>query len=118
MAAKTAPKVVTLYCSFCRRSSKQVDKLVGGPGVYICDACIAACVAVLDGDPGAGFGGWGSLDDDTLLGSLRPAGVCMKSLDESIRLQVGALRERGVTWQRIADELGVTRQAAQQRFGD
>jgi ATP-dependent protease Clp ATPase subunit len=30
-----------LHCSFCRRSEHQVDKLVGGPGVYICDACIA-----------------------------------------------------------------------------
>jgi ATP-dependent Clp protease ATP-binding subunit ClpX len=105
-----------LYCSFCRRSSKVVDKLVGGPGVYICDRCIGACVDVLDGKPGAGFAGWSSLDDDTLLDSLTPAGACLDALDTSIRDQVTALRERGVTWQRIADELGVTRQAVHQRF--
>lgn len=40
------------------------------------------------------------------------------SLDSSIRDQVGALRHRGITWQRIADELGVTRQATQQRSSD
>jgi len=112
----------TLYCSFCRRSSKQVDQLVAGPGVHICDACIRTCVAVVDAKPGetaagSGFAGWPSLDERTLLTSLVPAGACLDALDASIRDQVGALRDRGVTWQLIADELGVTRQAVQQRFG-
>ncbi len=31
---------VDLACSFCRKSQQQVRKLVGGPGVYICDECI------------------------------------------------------------------------------
>jgi hypothetical protein len=112
------------YCSFCRNSSDQVTRLVGGPGVHICDVCVGLCVGVLDaaaGKPAKNyppppFGGWGTLDDDTLLKSLTPAGACLASLDASIRDQVGALRDRGVTWQRIADELGVTRQAAHQRF--
>jgi ClpX C4-type zinc finger protein len=30
----------TLTCTFCRKSEHQVRKLVAGPGVYICDACI------------------------------------------------------------------------------
>lgn len=29
-----------LSCSFCRRSEHQVEKLVAGVGVYICDACV------------------------------------------------------------------------------
>jgi ATP-dependent Clp protease ATP-binding subunit ClpX len=29
-----------LTCTFCRKSEEQVCKLVAGPGVYICDACI------------------------------------------------------------------------------
>jgi ATP-dependent protease Clp ATPase subunit len=29
----------TLACSFGRRSAAEVDKLVAGPGVYICDRC-------------------------------------------------------------------------------
>jgi hypothetical protein len=28
-------------CSFCDRSQKEVRKLIAGPTVYICDACIA-----------------------------------------------------------------------------
>jgi hypothetical protein len=30
----------SLTCTFCRRSEHQVRKLVAGPGVYICDACV------------------------------------------------------------------------------
>jgi ATP-dependent protease Clp ATPase subunit len=35
-------------CSFCRRPHGQVDKLVSGPGVYICDACVAAAQRAID----------------------------------------------------------------------
>ncbi len=31
---------VDLACSFCGKSQKQVKKLIGGPGVYICDECV------------------------------------------------------------------------------
>ena len=30
-----------LRCSFCRKSETGVTKLVAGPNVYICDACVA-----------------------------------------------------------------------------
>jgi ribosomal protein L37AE/L43A len=29
-----------LRCSFCGRTSDQVERLVAGPSVYICDECI------------------------------------------------------------------------------
>jgi ATP-dependent Clp protease ATP-binding subunit ClpX len=36
-------------CSFCRHSSSEVGPLVASPaGVFICDACIEHCRAVLD----------------------------------------------------------------------
>ncbi|MGZ3288296.1 MAG: ClpX C4-type zinc finger protein [Xanthobacteraceae bacterium] len=37
-----------LRCSFCGRTSDQVERLVAGPSVYICDECIKTCVAVLE----------------------------------------------------------------------
>src|SRR3954463_13108087 len=37
-----------LRCSFCGRNSDQVERLVAGPSVYICDECIKTCVAVLE----------------------------------------------------------------------
>jgi hypothetical protein len=30
-------------CSFCGKSPQQVGKLIAGPGVYICNECIALC---------------------------------------------------------------------------
>jgi hypothetical protein len=39
-----------------------------------------------------------------------------KHLDEAIQHAVERQRDRGVTWQRIGDALGITRQAAQERF--
>jgi len=34
----------TLHCSFCRKSEHRVRKLVAGPGVYICDECVAIAI--------------------------------------------------------------------------
>ena len=37
-----------LRCSFCGRTGDQVERLVAGPSVYICDECIKTCVAVVE----------------------------------------------------------------------
>jgi len=36
-----------LYCSFCGNSQEKVKRLVAGPGVYICNECIALCNDIL-----------------------------------------------------------------------
>ena len=36
-----------IFCSFCGASQKEVDKLIAGPNVYICDACVDCCHDVL-----------------------------------------------------------------------
>lgn len=35
-------------CSFCGKERTQVAKLVAGPGVFICDECIALCQVYMD----------------------------------------------------------------------
>lgn len=40
-----------LYCSFCGKKSAEVNKLIAGPGVYICDGCVNLCFSILNGDP-------------------------------------------------------------------
>lgn len=42
MATKKAQTGKEITCTFCGRSSSEVNCLVSGPGVYICDYCIAA----------------------------------------------------------------------------
>src|SRR6188768_773285 len=35
-------------CSFCGKSQKQVQQLIAGPGVYICDECIELCSEIIE----------------------------------------------------------------------
>jgi hypothetical protein len=39
-----------MICSFCGRPSDEVTKLIAGPNVYICDACVATAEQALRGD--------------------------------------------------------------------
>ena len=36
-----------LQCSFCGKTQDQVQKLIAGPGIYICDECIHLCNEIL-----------------------------------------------------------------------
>ncbi|MGC5628736.1 ATP-dependent Clp protease ATP-binding subunit ClpX [Georgenia sp. Z1344] len=46
---RTGPATADLLtCSFCGKSQKQVKKLIGGPGVYICDECVELCNEIID----------------------------------------------------------------------
>jgi ClpX C4-type zinc finger len=38
---RSGKKPVLLACSFCDRTQQEVRKLIAGPGVYICDSCVA-----------------------------------------------------------------------------
>ena len=105
-----------LFCSFCRKDSDAVAKLIGGPGVYICDACVAVCNKILDGKPSPAFPGWDALTDDELLRILRPAAATVHSVADILKQHVHILRERGITWTQIGKALGVSRQAAWERF--
>lgn len=42
------PQEKLLYCSFCGKNQHEVQKLVAGPAVYICDECVDLCVDFVD----------------------------------------------------------------------
>ena len=47
-----------LKCSFCGKPQSQVNRLVAGPGVYICDDCVHICLDILKknyDEPAAGM---------------------------------------------------------------
>jgi len=44
-----------LRCSFCRKDADNVKKLVAGPRVYICDACVAIANRLMDEGSDDGF---------------------------------------------------------------
>ncbi|MCX7633726.1 MAG: ATP-binding protein, partial [Turneriella sp.] len=38
------------YCSFCGKEQSRVNRLIAGPGVYICDECVHLCNSILADD--------------------------------------------------------------------
>jgi len=43
----TTKKNDNIKCSFCGRSSKEVDSIIAGPNVYICNHCVMSSVDIL-----------------------------------------------------------------------
>ena len=39
-------------CSFCGKPRPKLRKLIAGPGVYVCDECVALCVEILEEEIG------------------------------------------------------------------
>jgi len=43
----TTTTTTTLTCSFCGKHQRQVNKLIAGPDVYICNECVDRCVEII-----------------------------------------------------------------------
>jgi ATP-dependent Clp protease ATP-binding subunit ClpX len=108
--------MANLCCSFCFKSRDKVAKLIAGPAVHICDACIGLCQRLLTGKTTAAFASWDSLSDEEFLATVPAAADAVHAAEDTLRDHVDMLRKRGISWDRIAGELGVTRQAAWERF--
>lgn len=106
-----------LFCSFCRKTAKEVPSLIGGPGVHICGDCVKTCNNILAGLPTDGFAGWDALEDESLLSNLERSQAAFEGARAVLQQQIDVLRRREVSWQRIGDALGISRQAAWERFG-
>ena len=46
-----------LRCDFCGKPQSMVERLIAGPGVYICNECIEMCMGILDEDKQKGSKG-------------------------------------------------------------
>ena len=118
-------KAKPLYCSFCAKSSEAVKALIAGPSVWICDECVAVCNQVLSDEqkrqaesvsPAGPAPDWDSMPDDHLLKYLGVVATAADSQNDYLHSQVERLRARGVTWEVIGQTLGMSRQAAWERF--
>jgi ClpX C4-type zinc finger len=109
-------RLPTLSCSFCTKDKGSVAKLVAGPGVYICNECIDLCNQILTMEPTPPIHGWDEQPDDELLASLTRVQAAVPQLDAALHHHVDLLRSRGVSWTRIGAALGVSKQAAWERF--
>ena len=124
MTDTAAEKVFTALCSFCGKPNTQVAKLVAGPGVYICDECVALCQLVIGESQSSSKPGsvphlraWELTDDvNAVLESLPRIARAADQVEHDLAGWVGRARELGATWARIGEALGMTRQSAWARF--
>ena len=104
-----------LHCSFCGKTDSQVARLIGGPGVHICDGCVGVCNKVIEATP-ADFPGWSQMGEAALLDALKVSEVTVEATRAVLQAQIDELRRRKVSWEAIGAALGISRQAAWERF--
>lgn len=106
--------------------------MVAGPGVFICNECVDLCGQIItdemkrkggptsSGSPGAEkpplLKVWDGLSDEELLAEMVRAHGAHLNVDQAVKRYVAVLRQRGVSWARIGDALGMARQSAWERF--
>ncbi len=91
-------------------------KLIAGPGVYICNECVDLCDLIIAEEPAPGFRPWNEQPDKEMLASLARIQAAVSQADAAVHDHVAVLRERGISWTRIGEALGVSKQAAWERF--
>ena len=104
-----------LRCSFCGKTDSEVSKLIAGPGVHICDVCVGVCDRILEATPET-FSGWDAMTNQQLLDALPPTVATAEATRGILPTEIDTLRNRGVSWAAIGTALGISRQAAWERF--
>jgi ATP-dependent Clp protease ATP-binding subunit ClpX len=109
-----------LHCSFCMKSQHEVKKLIAGPGaIFICDECVALCEAIVADRPIDTDKEQFKIENiptDRLLARLKPVEQTLQGMGNQLSTMVEELRGREVSWARIGEALGVSRQSAWERF--
>ena len=114
------PEVAT-RCSFCQKLAPEVNKLISGPGIYICDECVQACVEILAGatptsPEDAQLPSWHSMSDAEVLDRLPRIASVAAQVEGGLQRWVAEARRRELSWARIGESLGMSRQSAWERF--
>jgi hypothetical protein len=107
-----------MHCSFCAKSQGEVEKLIAGPTVFICNECVGMCNDVVAGRPIPDKGYTKPLGRSTdqlllLMGSVNYAADASRDFLQQV---VDELRGREVSWADIGQGLSVSRQSAWERF--
>ncbi len=120
-SAASAPAAAepVMACTFCAKPSTEVGRLVAGPGVFICNECVALCTELIAAPP------VGEprelvrkieLSDEELLAHLPRVAAASAQVEQQLTSFVRQGRRQGITWTRIGAALGMTRQSAWERF--
>lgn len=98
-----------------RRPRCQVTAVVRRGGVALCASCDALRSTVGKGQPTTMVPA--APDPDSVLDWISQAHARLAGAEAEVTAAVTRARQHGRSWAAIASRLGITRQAAQQRFG-
>ena len=115
----TAEVTESVRCSFCQKLAPQVAKMISGPGIYICDQCVRACVGILERsapEGGAQLPSWHSMTEAEVLARLPRIASVAAEVEGGLQRWVGEARRRGTSWAQIGEAPGMSRQSAWERF--
>lgn len=107
-------------CSFCGSPGGDDLRLIGGLGAQVCVTCIDDFHALVH-DPEwvtrmAGRFPWETMTDTEVLATLPQIMASAEQNTAFAHEWVDLLRERNISWAEIGRTLGVSRQAAWERF--
>jgi hypothetical protein len=107
-----------LQCSFCGKDQTKVQKLIAGPGVFICDECVDLSAQIIAEETGdrPRLASVEAMTDEQLFQGLRQAAAAAAQAEYGLHERIAELRGRGHTWTQLGTALGVSRQAAWERF--
>jgi ClpX C4-type zinc finger len=109
-------------CSFCGKPESDVRMVAGLGGAAICSSCVALAASILGtqvsppSNEARIHRELTKLSEEQLLEGLRRRSVGIRQGDDELRNAVSILRSRKVTWARIGEALGMSRQSAWERF--
>ncbi|MGH9171710.1 MAG: ClpX C4-type zinc finger protein [Acidimicrobiales bacterium] len=117
-------QAAVVACSFCMKPSTEVERLVAGPGVYICNECTDLCVQLTAGQREAGATPpsvqrlpWDQSEDlEQALATLPRVAAAAAQVEEGLKGWVRRARTLGATWAQVGQALAITRQSAWERF--
>ncbi|MDN5725146.1 MAG: hypothetical protein L0G99_04325 [Propionibacteriales bacterium] len=102
--------------------------MIAGPGIYICNQCVAICGETLAKTPDTGTEGpfeerpqirpWDDMSLEEMLAHLPQIAAVSAQVEGSLKAWVHQARGRGASWTRIGDALAMKRQSAWERFSD
>ena len=111
-----------VFCSYCLRSRSETGPLMASPLATICRACAENAISMFASQPAdeSDLSGpaapWRNLRDDELLARLPEVAAAGLQVEAHLKTWVDAARDRGLSWARIGEALGMTRQSAWERF--
>jgi hypothetical protein len=107
-------------CSFCGKRGTAETRYAGGLGALMCTDCLESYGAELaaPGNASQKVIGWSEedLSNAEMLARLPLVSGTAGQVDRYLRAWVGLIRERHISYAEIGKALGVSRQAAWERF--